>query len=365
MESVQGLALWAPEQGALVPTGAPRSTAGTEYVRIALLNNMPDTALEDSESQFYSLLSAASGDFTVRVQLFSLPNVPRGDRARRRLDAHYFSADSLWNQQFDAVIITGTEPCGPDLRKEQYWPALAQSMEWAQENTISAVLSCLAAHASVFHSDGIQRHPLPEKRFGVFDFVTAARHALTSGAGASLRCPHSRWNEVRATELAAAGYTILSQSPDAGVDIFVKKKRKSLFVHFQGHPEYGVLTLWKEYRRDTRSFLKGTRDRHPPLPLGYFNAAATSILDQFRNQALRNRSVGLMPQFPEAAVTRALQHTWHSSATRIYRNWLQHVLSNKSAMRPLSMAAGPLAEPSDRRMTNGDQAPEAKLPTRP
>ena len=36
---------------------------------------------------------------------------------------------------------------------------------------------------------------------------------------------------------------MLTQSADGGVDLFVKKKKRSLFVHFQGHPEYGAQTL--------------------------------------------------------------------------------------------------------------------------
>ena len=55
-----------------------------------------------------------------------------------------------------------------------------------------------------------------------------------------MRIPHSRWNEVRADALTACGYEVLTQSAEAGVDLFVKKKKDSLFVHFQGHPEYGV-----------------------------------------------------------------------------------------------------------------------------
>ena len=70
-----------------------------------------------------------------------------------------------------------------------------------------------------------------------------------------MQFPHSRWNEVRADALTSCGYEILTQSAEAGVDLFVKKKR-SLFVHFQGHPEYGARTLLKEYRRDIKRFLR-------------------------------------------------------------------------------------------------------------
>jgi homoserine O-succinyltransferase len=49
--------------------------------------------------------------------------------------------------------------------------------------------------------------------------------------------PHSRWNEIPEEALLACGYRVLTRSEDAGVDAFVKQ-RNSLFVFFQGHPEY-------------------------------------------------------------------------------------------------------------------------------
>jgi len=48
-----------------------------DFLRIALVNNMPDAALEDTELQFFELLSAASGDLPIQVELYSLPGIPR------------------------------------------------------------------------------------------------------------------------------------------------------------------------------------------------------------------------------------------------------------------------------------------------
>jgi len=226
---------------------------GTEYVRIALINNMPDPALEDTEMQFMELLDAASGQIPVRLKLYSLPRVPRGDRGLQHLTSFYSGIGDLWNSQFDAVIMTGTEPRQPDLREEPYWCVLAEVLDWAERNTVSTVLSCLAAHASVLHSDGIRRQPLSDKRFGVFESARVCHHELTQHASRAMRFPHSRWNEVREGSLTSCGYTVLTKSAKAGVDLFVKQKKQSLFVHFQGHPEYGSRTLFKEYRRDIKN----------------------------------------------------------------------------------------------------------------
>jgi|HubBroStandDraft_1064217.scaffolds.fasta_scaffold00277_5 homoserine O-succinyltransferase len=317
---------------------------GTEYVRIALINNMPDPALEDTEMQFMELLDAASGQIPVRLKLYSLPRVPRGDRGLQHLTSFYSGIGDLWNSQFDAVIMTGTEPRQPDLREEPYWCVLAEVLDWAERNTVSTVLSCLAAHASVLHSDGIRRQPLSDKRFGVFESARVCHHELTQHASRAMRFPHSRWNEVREGSLTSCGYTVLTKSAKAGVDLFVKQKKQSLFVHFQGHPEYGSRTLFKEYRRDIKRFLRQERETYPTMPNGYFDADATKLLAEFQETALSHRNEEQLVFFPEAIVADALQNTWQASATCVYRNWLQYVLAKKAEVSPFVVMTAPYAQ---------------------
>ena len=321
---------WA-ERTSWHPVGSVGSSATrADCVSIAFINNMPDPALEDTEIQFLELLDAAAGDIIVRLKLHSLSGVPRGEGGQQHLNRFYFSTDDLLNDRFDGVIMTGTEPRQSNLRNEPYWPALANVLNWAESHTVSTILSCLAAHAGVLYSDGINRHPLNDKQFGVFDFSKAGDHQLTCGTGERLRFPHSRWNEVQADALTACGYRVLTQSPKGGVDSFVKKKKQSLFLHFQGHPEYGAHTLLKEYRRDIRRFLKRERDTYPSMPKGYFDAANVKMLSDFQDTVLSNPQEELLAAFPDAVVAGTLQKTWHSAAIAIYRNWLHYVVSMKA-----------------------------------
>lgn len=154
-----------------------------------------------------------------------------------------------------------------------------------------------------------------------------------------MRIPHSRWNEVRADALTACGYEVLTQSAEAGVDLFVKRKSNSLFVHFQGHPEYSVRTLLKEYRRDIKRFLKRERETYPTMPEGYFDAEAAEALADFRKMVESDAREDLLAKFPEAAVTRALQGTWQASAATVYRNWLQYLASKRAHAPALSTMA--------------------------
>ncbi|MGA7590069.1 MAG: homoserine O-succinyltransferase [Candidatus Sulfotelmatobacter sp.] len=327
---------------------------GAECIRLALINNMPDAALKDTELQFFDLLDRASGDILLLVKLYSLTGIPRTDRGQRHLNNFYYGLDELWNSQVDGVIITGTEPRQPDLKDEPYWASLTDVLDWAENNTTSTILSCLAAHASVLHGDGVGRHRLPDKQFGVFDSTKIGDHPLTNGIAGQIRFPHSRWNEVRADELTSCGYSVLTQSTEAGVDLFVKRKKKSLFVHFQGHPEYGARTLLKEYRRDIKRFLVRERETYPTMPLGYFNSSATRVLNEFQAVALSHRREETVTLFPEAAVVDGLQNAWQSSATCVYRNWLQYLESRQAEV--LSFSAMPRAGRLRPGVANGERA---------
>jgi homoserine O-succinyltransferase len=330
---------WAEKRNSRPPKPTVSDAERAESVSLALINNMPDPALEDTELQFFELLDTASEDVPVFLKLYSLTGIPRTDRGQRRLNSFYFGIDDLWNTRVDGMIMTGTEPRCADLRDESYWSTFTEVLDWAERSTTSTILSCLAAHAGVLYSDGIPRCPLSDKQFGVFDFAKVTNHPLTDGTGERVRFPHSRWNEVQADALTACGYTLLTQSVEGGVDSFVKKKKRSLFVHFQGHPEYGAQTLLKEYRRDIKRFVRRERETYPSVPKGYFDAVSTKIVTEFRDVVLANRREELMEGFPQPALAGRLQKTWHSSATAIYRNWLRYLVSNKSDMPEFSAVA--------------------------
>jgi homoserine O-succinyltransferase len=304
--------------------------AEAECIDIGLVNNMPDAALEKTERQFTGLLNAAAGERRIRLKLFSLPEIARAGSARDRLRLHYSPIGELWDSRLDGLIVTGTEPRTPDLRDEPYWRTLIKIVDWAEANTRSTIWSCLAAHAAVLHMDGIGRHALAEKCFGVFDCVRSADHAIMRGVPARLPIPHSRWNELREEELAAAGYSVLTRSDEGGVDMFARQGN-SLFVFFHGHPEYEAHTLLGEYRRDVRRFLRGERATYPATPRDYFDARTTRRLAEFRLRALADRREALIEAFPGCSEA-SLQAPWRPAAARLMSNWLSQLAAHKPAM---------------------------------
>jgi homoserine O-succinyltransferase len=278
-------------------------------LNIGLVNNMPDAALEATEHQFLTLLNEAAGnDITVGLTLYSLPGVPRKNLGQQHVSS-YRDIRDLWGRSLDGLIVTGAEPRTKNLEDEPFWPDMVQLLDWAAQNTVSAIWSCLAAHAAVLHLDGIHRCRFSEKRSGIFECVQVGKHFLTAGALERLQFPHSRWNDLRENELKAAGYDILTRIRDGGVDAFTKQG-KSLFVFLQGHPEYEADTLLREYRRDVRRFLLGESEVLPSLPNGYSDCLGP------------------------------VANTWRSGAVRLYRNWLSYLAEQKGhALQPLAICA--------------------------
>ena len=297
-------------------------------LEIGLVNNMPDAALEATERQFLTLLEAAADGMVVRLTLYALPDVPRAAWGRHRVDSLYSGIDALWDSQLDGLIVTGTEPRAPNLMDEPYWGSLTRVLGWAEHHTHSTVWSCLAAHAALLHLDGIGRRALHDKRFGVFECARASDHPLTAGVPPRLRMPHSRWNDIPEDALASYGYRVLTRSEDAGVDAFVRQ-RNSLFVFFQGHPEYEAPTLLLEYRRDIKRFLRRERETYPPMPRGYFDDDTVAALSAIRERALSDRREKLLAEFPTDIAAGRVTNTWGPAAARVYRNWLLYMCAQK------------------------------------
>jgi homoserine O-succinyltransferase/O-acetyltransferase len=308
----------APSNRELLPyarVSCSSSPHSRNWLDIGIVNNMPDAALHATERQFVTLLDSAAGDLLVRVSFYALPELTRSG---------YLSAADLWDRRLDGLIVTGAEPQSLKLTDEPYWPSLTRLIEWAGHNTHGAIWSCLAAHAAVLYLDGIERRRLRNKRFGLFESAPVSAHELTIGIPPSVRMPHSRWNDLPESELRECGYRVLTRSEDAGVDTFVKQQT-SLFVFFQGHPEYEAGTLLLEYRRDLGRYLKGETDVCPALPRNYFDAEAASRLAALERRALQGRREQLLAEFPMAALKQNLTNAWQPAAIRMYANWLQYL----------------------------------------
>lgn len=280
---------------------------------IALVNNMAPAAIQSTERQFRDILTtAAQNEIAFQMRYFRLA----GARP-----SHYEPMDHLWDSSFDGVIVTGAEPKMESLTDEVFWPSLTRTIDWAMDHTSSAVWSCLAAHATVLHLDGVQRHTNAEKIFGVFSTQKTDQHDILRNVE-QWSVPHSRWNGLEQADLVAHGYKILAMSQDAGVDTFIKLVGGSLFVFFQSHPEYDPHILMREYRRDVARFLGGQHAVYPNVPRNYFPHDVVALLESHRHQALNGTPSGGLDVLERTDLP---EHNWTATAIQVYRNWLGHL----------------------------------------
>lgn len=298
---------------------------------IGFVNNMQDGALKATEQQFMSLLESAAEGISVEVRLLTLPGIERSESAARYVSRVYQSTDDLNRAPVDALIVTGREPLTSNLADEPYWESFTRLVEWAQSGTISTLWSCLAAHAAVLYLDGIGRVRNGQKFSGVFRCTRVHDHPLIAGTPSSFKIPHSRWNGVPEDALVAGGYRILARAGESGVDSFVKQLG-SLFVFFQGHPEYETNTLMLEYRRDVGRFLRGETETYPRLPRDYFDLETAAALFRFEETARSQRSGDVVDQLSSILEKARIQDSWRTTAAVIYRNWLTGICAEKRAV---------------------------------
>ena len=296
---------------------------------IGILNSMPEAAVRSTERQFGELLTEAAGlDIPLRLQWFSL--LPRNG---------YGSSHDLWaTHHLDGLIATGTEPRAAYLNEEPYWDAFTKTIDWATTHTASAVWSCLGAHAAVLYLDNVQRSLSQRKLHGVFQTIKLSQHPLLADTDPSWGVPHSRWNDLSIETLLSRGYRLLTEAGEAGADLFVKTCGRSLFVFFQGHPEYDARALMREYRRDVLRFLTGERPDYPALPAHYFDLVTERGLRALRARAIAGHNPDIsMVDFQFLVGKADLGATWKSTAVQLYRNWFNILVAQRA--RPLAGVA--------------------------
>ena len=245
------------------------------------------------------------------------------------IEERYRSLDELWTRPPDALIVTGTEPTQVSMRFEAYWPYLARLLEWAGDHVRTTLLSCLASHASLLLFDGIERYAAAGQ---VQRRVRRHRGGPPRSAGdrASRRGSHSALalNDVPEAALVDAGYRIVvgTGRSGAGWSVAAREQGDGLFVLCQGHPEYGTLSLLREYRRDVRRFLFGRGAvPYPRLPDGYLGEEAVETLTEFerRAHATNMDPRELWPTFPFDDVAATVENSWARASATLYANWLE------------------------------------------
>ena len=226
-----------------------QTRAQTQHIRpleIVLLNLMPTKIVTETQ------LSRVLGNtpLQVHLELMMISSHKSKNTPEEHLLSFYKTFDELKERKFDGMVITGAPVENLPFEEVDYWQELVRIMEWSKTHVHSTFHICWAAQAGLYYHYGIQKHPLPEKLFGVYRHHADYKRAiLLRGFDDEFWAPHSRHTTIdRADVEAVPGLKILASSEEAGVYIIMNKEGRQIFV--TGHSEYDPDTLEREYLRD-------------------------------------------------------------------------------------------------------------------
>ena len=227
----------------------PEDRATTQDIRpleIVVLNLMPTKVV--TETQLSRLLG--NTPLQVRLELMHTKSHNSKNTSQEHLLTFYKSFDELKDRKFDGMVITGAPVENIDFEEVDYWPELCQIMEWSKSHVHSTLHICWGAQAGLYYHYGINKRPLNEKLFGVFEHTKDYPLAiLLRGFDDLFWVPHSRHTTVERSDIEAVSeLKILASSQEAGVYAVMNKNGRQIFI--TGHLEYDVDTLEKEYLRD-------------------------------------------------------------------------------------------------------------------
>ena len=275
------------EENIFVMNETRAQTQDIRPLKIMLLNLMPTKI--DTETQLSRLLG--NTPLQVELTLVRMATHESRNTPEEHMLAFYQNFDSVRNENFDGLVITGAPVEQMPFEEVDYWPELCEIMEWSKTHVFSTFHICWGAQAGLYYHYGINKKPLPEKMFGVFPHtVEYKRSILFRGFDDVFYVPHSRHTTVAREDIEAVPeLRILASSEEAGVYAVFTAGGRQIFI--TGHSEYDAGTLKAEYDRDV---------------------AAGKPIDLPKNY------------FPDNDPTREPPATWRSSANLLYSNWLNY-----------------------------------------
>lgn len=288
-------------------------------MHIGLLNMMPDAALQATERQFFRLIGESNQIVQLYVHPFTLPELERSAETKAYIKEHYETFDEIKKNGLDALIITGANVENPNLEDEAFWNPLKDVMEWAWDNVASTMCSCLATHAVMQFRYGQKRSPLPNgKLWGIYrNRIMNREHPLVRNMNTVFDVPHSRWNDVSTQQFLSAGMKVLVGGQESGTHIAVSDDGIRM-ICMQGHPEYDMISLLKEYQREVRNYMTGKRSDSPPFPANYFKPETIKKLENFIPDRMSADEIDALNK--EICLT--LENTWIDSARSILASWI-------------------------------------------
>ena len=216
-------------------------------LQIAILNLMPNK--QATEVQLLRLLG--NSPLQTEITLLHAGTHISKNTPMEYLLNFYTVFENVKDKKFDGMIITGAPVENLEFEEVNYWPELADILEWTKTNVTSTFHICWGAQAGLYYHYGVKKYPLAKKMFGVFPHVKNAEATLLRGFDDIFYVPHSRHTEIRREDIdKVPGLAVLSESGVSGVYIVSSDDGRRIFI--TGHSEYDKHTLRDEYERDLK-----------------------------------------------------------------------------------------------------------------
>ncbi|MBO8414948.1 MAG: homoserine O-succinyltransferase [Proteobacteria bacterium] len=256
-------------------------------LELLFLNLMPKKIT--TEIQYMRKLSNSA--LQVNIDLLRVDqHIPR-NTPQSHLDTFYKDFDEVRDKYYDGMIITGAPLDQVSFEEVTYWDKLQEMIKWSAEHVTSTLFSCwgVAAALNVFY--GLPMINRREKLSGIYLHNRAhCTDPLIRGFDDVFYAPQSRFIDFPTNVIEdETDLHILADSPEAGVFLAVSPDGRQIYV--TGHPEYDVITLAEEYRRDLNA------GKNPKIPCNYF---------------------------PHDDPNLAPPCTWRSHASLLFGNWLNY-----------------------------------------
>ncbi len=228
-------------------------------LRIAILNLMP-TKIE-TEIQLMRLLS--NTPLQIDVTLVIPATHESKNTSRDYLSRFYERFSDIENENFDGMIITGAPLEDKDFSQVDYWDEMCRIMDWTKTHATTTMYICWASLAGLYYLYGIDKHLLPGKMSGIFEYRNMIpSDPLMRGVNEIFRMPQTRYATVYPEDVAACPHLhVAAKAEDGDIGIIVSDAGE---IFITGHMEYDVNTLAYEFQRDIE------RGIDPKVPVNYF-----------------------------------------------------------------------------------------------
>jgi homoserine O-succinyltransferase/O-acetyltransferase len=215
-------------------------------LKIVILNLMPLKIT--TETDLVRLLS--NTPLQLEIDFMKLKSHTSKNTPVEHMTQFYKSFYKMKHQKYDGMIITGAPVELLEFEEVTYWEEMKEIFDWAKTHVTSMLSICWAAQAGLYHSYGIKKYPLKNKKFGVFTHtINDIHNPIFRGFDDVFEVPHSRHTEIRREDIIAnSELVLLSESQDAGVYMVMARNGRDLYI--TGHSEYSSNTLDLEYKRD-------------------------------------------------------------------------------------------------------------------